>query len=426
MRDKLEFSRSSWLVCLPAILLCLVLGAVAAFFGQTYLAAVLIFLGLMAVVARLWAFASAKRVSIRVSSKLRGLFPDEEASFDIEVHNNKFLPVVWLDLFCPLARNLCMVPQEVRQPDEWETAGLSEEGASTELVGEKRFSFLLWYEKLRFTFHWSAKRRGIYSMEGWRLRTGDGFGLAQVERPILREDVCQFAVYPKLIPVSPDLFLRNLWNADTGTRGVMEDPTIIRSTRDYMTTDSLKQINWRLCARGLPLTVNVYEDIMPKNVHFIFDGESFSGPPSHLEEMEEALSILASELVRLHQAQVRCGLSLCKGDNIDAVNYFSAETPFQLLQALAAYEPMEPKWDADNSRFVPQAPVFTTSPIYEAARRVGRFYYIVYDTSALTDRSLLHRLDHSQVSILTYTDAVPFGQFETVCLRQLKEGSAHA
>jgi len=425
MRDKLELSRSSWLVCLPAILLCLVFGTVAAFFGQTYLAAVLIFLGLMAVTARLWAFASAKRVSIRVSSKLRGLFPDEEASFDIEVYNNKFLPVVWLDLFCPLARDLCMVPQEVRQPDEWETAGLGEEGASTQLVGEKHFSFLLWYEKLRFTFQWTAMRRGIYSMEGWRLRTGDGFGLAQVERPILREDVCQFAVYPKLIPVSPDLFLRSLWNADTGTRGVMEDPTIIRSTRGYMTTDSLKQINWRLCARGLPLTVNVYEDIMPKNVHFIFDGESFSGPPSHLEEMEDALSILASELVRLHQAQVRCGLSLCKGHKVDATNYFSAETPFQLLQALAAYEPMEAKWDADQSRFVPQTPVFSSPPIYEAARRVGRFYYIVYDTSALTDRSLLHRLDHSQVSILTYTDPAPFGQFETVCLRQLKEGSTH-
>lgn len=425
MRDKLELSRSSWFVCLPVILLCLLSGAIAAFFSQTDLAAVLIFLGLMAGCARLWAFAGAKRISIRISSKLRGLFPGEDADFDIEVHNNKFLPVVWLDLFCPLARNLCMLPQDIRQPDEWETAGLSEEDASTELVGEKRFSSLLWYEKLRFSFRWQAKRRGVYSMAGWRLRTGDGFGLAQVERPIRREDVCQFAVYPKLIPVSPDLFLRNLWNADTGTRGVMEDPTIIRSTRDYMTTDSLKQINWRLCARGLPLSVNVYEDIMPKNVHFIFDGESFSGPPAHPEEMEDTLSILASEMVRLHQSQVRCGLSLCKGRNMAAVNHFSADSPFQLLQALAAYEPMEPKWDAEESHYVPQAPVFETAPIFDAVRRVGRFYYIVYDTSMLTERPLLRRLDHSCVSILTYTDAAPFGRFETVCLRQLKEGGKH-
>ena len=426
MKDKLELTRSSWFVCLPAILACLLLGTVAAFFRQTHLAAALIFSGLMAALARLWAFASAKRVSIRIAGKLHGLFPDEDASFDIEVHNNKFLPVVWLDLFCPLAKNLCMLPQDVREPDEWEVSTLSDENASIELVGEKRLSSLLWYERLSFSFHWTAKRRGIYSMAGWRLRTGDGFGLAQVERPIRREDVCQFAVYPRLIPVTPDLFLRNLWNADTGTRGVLEDPTVIRSTRDYMVTDSLKQINWRLCARGLPLSVNVYEDIMPKNVHFIFDGESFSGPPAYLSEMEDALSILASEMVRLNQAQVRCGLSLPRGCRTQAVNRFNAETPFPLLQSLAAYEPMEPKWDADSSHFVPQTPIFEEGPIYDAVRGVGRFYYITYDTSMLTQRSLLRRLDHTRLTILTYADTAPFGQFETVCLRQLKEGDSHA
>ena len=425
MRDRLELTRSSWLVCLPVLSLCLIGGVLAVFFGQSRLAAVLIFLGLLALSARLWAFAGAKRVSIRVSSKLRGLFPGEEASFEVEVRNDKFLPVMWLDLFCPLARNLCLVPREVRKPDEWETALLADEGASLELVGEKRFSFLLWYERLSFPFHWQAQRRGVYSMAGWRLRTGDGFGLAQVERPILREDVCQFAVYPRRIPVSPDLFLRNLWNADTGSRGMMEDPTVIRSTRDYMTTDPLKQINWRLCARGLPLSVNVYEAVMPRSIHFLFDGESFSGPPAHLEEMEEALSILGSELVRLSEAQVRCGLSLCRGREMGAVNHFHSESPFPLLQALAAYEPMEPRWDESTSHFVPQTPVFASAPIFEATHRTGRFYYIVYDTDCLADRTLLRRLDHTRVTILTYTDAAPYGQFETVCLRKLKEGSSH-
>lgn len=425
MRDKLELTRSSWLVCRPVIALCLLSGAITAFFRQTHLAAALLFLALTAGGARLWAFASAKKVSIRVSSKLRGLFPGEEASFDIEVRNDKFLPVVWLDLFCPLSRNLCMVPENCREPDEWETIGLDEEGASTELVGEKRFSSFLWYETVRFTSRWKAQRRGIYSMSGWRLRTGDGFGLTQVQRPILREDVCQFAVYPKLIPVSPDLFLRSLWNADTGTRGVMEDPTIIRSTRDYMSSDSFKQINWRLCARGLPLTVNVYEDIMPKNVHFLFDGESFSGPPRHPEELEEALSILASELVRLNGAQVRCGLSLCRGRDLSAVNHFSAESPFLLLQSLAAYEPMDPKWDSESSAYVPQTPVFDEAPIYDAVHSVGRFYYIAYDTASLPGRRLLRQLGHGRVTILTYADAAPFGEFETICLRQLKEGTNH-
>lgn len=426
MRNKLELSRSSWLVCLPIIAAALLAGAICAFFGQIYPAAALIFLSLTAGGARLWAFASAGKISIRVSSKIRGLFPGEEAAFDIEVRNNKFLPVVWLELFCPLSRNLCMVPENCRKPDDWETFRLEEEGFSVELVGEKRFTPFLWYETARFTSRWEARRRGVYSMSGWRLRTGDGLGLTQVERPILPEDVRRFAVYPRLIPVSPDIFLRSLWNADTGTRGVMEDPTIIRSTRDYMNSDPFKRINWRLRARGLPLTVNVFEDITPKSVHFIFDGESFSGPPARLEEMEDALSVLASELVRLNEARVHCGLSLPRGLDLPASNLFGCESPYPLLQMLAGYEPMAPKWDGENSAFVPQNPVFDRLPILDSAHSTGRFYYIAYDTSRLAESPLLRQLDHTRASILTYADEGSFGSFEVICLRRLKEGSGHA
>ena len=425
MRDKLVLSRSSFLVSVPVIVIALLIGTICAFFGLTDPAAALIFLALTAGGARAWAFASAGHISIRVSSKLRGLFPGEEIAFDIEVHNNKFLPVLWLDLFCPLARNLCMVPEHCRQPDNWEAVQLQEDDFSVELAGEKRFSPFLWYEKVRFTSRWQARCRGVYSMSGWRLRTGDGLGLTQVDRPILPEDVCRFAVYPKLIPVSPDLFLRNLWNADTGSRGVMEDPTVIRSTRDYMSTDPFKRINWRMLARGLPLTVNVFEDITPKSVHFIFDGESFSGPPAHLEEMEDALSILASEIVRLNERQVHCGLSLCRGKDTPPVNRFSCESPFPLLEAMAAYSPMPHYWDGDAAAYVPQPPRFDAMPIYESTHSTGRFYYVAYDTSRLDQQELLRRLDHTRVSILTYADAAPFGPFETVCLRRLKEGSDH-
>ena len=112
---ELVYQNRSYLVRTPLIgafnlsnSLAALAGAVCAFFGQTYPAAALIFLALTAGGARLWAFASAKGISIRVSSKLRGLFPGEEAAFDIEVKNDKFLPVLWLELFCPLSRNLCI------------------------------------------------------------------------------------------------------------------------------------------------------------------------------------------------------------------------------------------------------------------------------------------------------------------------------
>lgn len=423
MKDNLVYGWSSFLVFLPVIGVILFFGVLAAFFGQSRLAAVLIFLALFSAVSRLWAKASARKIDIRVSGSTNGLFPGETAEFELEICNNKALPVVWLELFFPLTADLCLVPEETRKPEDWEVGLLEEEGASVELVGEKKLSFLLWYETLRCTSRWTARRRGMYSLENWRMRTGDGFGLTQVERPVIRDGIRRLAVYPKLIPVRVDLFLRSLWNAETGARGVMEDPTVIRSTRDYTVGDPFKRINWRLAARGLPLSVNVFEDILPRSVHFILDGESFSGPGAHPEELEDALSVLASVIVRLRELQVQCGLSLSRGAGCEAVNLFYAADMETQLSALAAYRPIEPKWAGEQKQIVAQMPEFDEAPICEAAQRTGRFYYIAYQTQGLSDRKLLHRLGCTNVSILTYLEPEPYGDFETVGLCGLKEGN---
>ena len=273
---------------------------------------------------------------------------------------------------------------------------------------------------------WNCKTTNSFPWYGWSCSfLGDGFGLTCRERALLRPGDGRFVVYPRLTAVSPELFLRNLWNAETGAHGVMEDPTVIRSTRDYLTTDSPRQINWRLLARGLPLTVNVYESILPRSVHFLLDGESFSGQDPHPEALEETLSILASELVRLDQARVRCGLSLCKGKGSTAVTLPAATSAVEeLLCALAAYDPLPVKLD-EAGKVVPQASRFDTGPLLEAGHSVGRYYYITYDTATLPGQTLLHHLDHTCLSLLTYQETAPYGEFETVPLCHLKEENAH-
>ena len=424
MKDNLAAQRSSYLVSWPVLLVSTLLCVLAAFFDQQSLAGILMFLAVMSGGARLWAFSTARGIQLRITGGNKGLFPGEHTQVELVVQNQKFLPVVWLELVFPLARDLCLTPERPRKPEDWECSVLEGEGASTQLIGEQRLSFLLWYESRRLSVGWTANRRGVYSMKGWRFRTGDGFGLTQIERKLPQESVRTFYVYPKLIPVSPDLFLRSLWNADTGNRGVMEDPTVIRSTRDYMTIDSLKHINWRLTARGLPMTVNVYEDILPKGVHFLLDGESFSGPEPHLAELEEALSILASELVQLEQVQVPCGLSICKGSSGAGENHFSSANTEELLCSLASYQLLEPKRD-DDGKIQMQPTVFDEGPILEQAQRVGRFYYLAYDRTALSRSTLLNRLGDSITSVLTYQNAEPYGEFEVVCLRHLKEETGH-
>ena len=420
MSAKPVISRSSFLVSLPALVTALALCVLAAFFGYGRLAAVLMFLFLLALSSRIWASLSLRHISVSAAPHIQGIFPGDTFCLNMQICNNKFLPLVWLELYLPLAEDLCLIPEERCEPDDWEKSALEAEGCSTALVGEKRFSLLLWYETLQTTIHWTAMRRGIYSTSAWRIRTGDGFGLTQVEQRLDQRDVRQFAVYPKLVEVRPEVFLRNLWNADTGARGVMEDITVIRSTRDYQTTDSLKHINWRLAARCLPLTVNVYEDILPRSIHFLFDGESFCGPDPHPEEMEEALSVLGSLLVRLSTLQVRCGLSLCAGAGRNAVNHFSAGTE-EMLLALAAYRPLAPK-RGEKGEIVAQRAQFDEPPIFQAARGIGRFYYILYDAAALESRALPRRLGGVCTTLLTdKKPGQPVGDFEVIPLDHLKE-----
>lgn len=61
MKNKLVFSRSSLLVSIPVIATSALLCVLAAFFGQSALASVLMFLFLLAAVSRIWAFASGTK-----------------------------------------------------------------------------------------------------------------------------------------------------------------------------------------------------------------------------------------------------------------------------------------------------------------------------------------------------------------------------
>ena len=95
-----------------------------------------------------------------------------------------------------------------------------------------------------------------------------------------------------------------------------------------------------------------------------------------------------------------------------------------LLCALAAYDPLPEKLD-EAGNVIPQASRFDPGPLLEAGPSVGRYYYITYDTAPLPAQTLLHHLDHTCLSVLTYRETTPYGEFETVPLCHLKEEKAH-
>ena len=401
-------ARSSYLVSPIALSVNFILCVLAAVWGYRLVSAALLLLFLLALGARLWSRASAKKLSVRVRSAVTGVFPGETVEITTEIRNGKFLPVPWLEMFIPLPENLCLLPPEDRAAAEWEETALRASGASAERVGEKKFGFCAWYETLTDVSLWTAKRRGLCTLDSWRLRTGDGLGLSQTEVSLPRTDRLSLAVYPALTEVTTDPFLRPMQSADTGPRGLTEDPTVIRSTREYTPSDSARAINWRLLSRGLPLSVNVYETIRPRALLFLFDGESFF---NREEEMEEALSIFASELTLLLTLGVRCSMAMSRGKR-PLPGLFVPENEEEALRLLAAYEPL---WgDA------PSPAHFDEDAVLRAVSGVGHVYWIACGADGETASSLLSRLVPGTVTRLTWEESA--NGTDALSLRSLRKG----
>ena len=377
----------------------------------------LVFL-LLALVCRLWIEQAGKKIELKITEEFSGLYPGQKGQIVFYVKNNKLIPVFWADLFYPLSIDRCIVPQQVRASLEWEKPVLNELNAYEEEVGESHIESLSWYESRVIKVSWTAVKRGIYSNRGWSIRTGDGFGLGQKEQLLGKEFLRDFAVFPKQIPVNSAFFMKNVWNSDTGIRGILEDNTVIRSVRDYMPGDSVRHINWRLTARGLPLSVNVYEEILPQNAFIIFDGESFSGPDPHPDEMEEALSIIGSAAAALAMKNIRCGLCLSRGDYSERYADIPVSSGLQdILWALAAFRPSQPVLDEGN-KVVRQRSVFDHDFAARESHNAGKCYYIAYDLEK-ADQELIRMPGEGKTVLLSYIEDPESDNHDAMDIRRL-------
>ncbi|MCD8098102.1 MAG: hypothetical protein LUE31_08720 [Lachnospiraceae bacterium] len=73
---------------------------------------------LLGACARLWGALALRRLSLTVNSRQTGVFPGQTLTFDLRIHNDKLLPLAWMELSFPLSPDLCMTPEETRSPDD--------------------------------------------------------------------------------------------------------------------------------------------------------------------------------------------------------------------------------------------------------------------------------------------------------------------
>ncbi|WP_102348152.1 DUF58 domain-containing protein [Bacillus sp. Marseille-P3661] len=236
-----------------------------------------VFLIILYVLLIWWKKKSLQKVDSTIHLEKSHIFAGESTRLLAAVSNNKWLPLVWLEV-------------ELNK-----TNGLKWEQARDRYV--MRILWLLWYQKVEWDIDILAEQRGVYALgQTIVLRSGDGFRFTEVEKEILGYGA-ELYVYPKLVPVKvPSLALVSQWGADGRKGGIHEDPLLIRGVREYQHGDEWKRINWQATARTGKLQISEYERMLPKNLIFYIDVQGFNVPEKK-QEFEWFLSVIASMAV---------------------------------------------------------------------------------------------------------------------------------
>ena len=347
-------------------------GVIAVFFagsllawwaGLNAVAVLLLTVSVTGLSSRLWGEAALRRVTVTVRPEREVLSVGRSTTVSYTIENQKLLPLIWLELCLDLPPRDCLVPAEgferrVFDPEEAEYIG-------REAALLRRFSFVMGWRRLEWSVRWDAVRRGVYRPETLSLRGGDGFGLTQSVAP--RPAGPMLVVWPRIVPVRTDVFLRNVWTGTAGRSGWVEDPTVLRGERDYIPGDSWKRIDWRMAARTDELYVRQYDTVMPLQLLFALDLGSLSDP-------ERAIELTASLIFALSRAGVRCGLAL-PGSAASAPTLLRPDDP-----AVTAERCLFALADLDESA----APFRFDETALERAGRGCRFWLVTEGEQSMT------------------------------------------
>lgn len=370
-------------------LFLLALGAILAFrFHSLLLAGLCLFFLLMGLMARRWSARAMEQVTLEVECAASRLFPGQTTVLRYKAENRKFLPLVWLELSQNGPEKDCILPDSGFE-------SYAPPGATPDTPNALRqsFSSIGSYGSLQADTLWTAQRRGVYHIQALAARSGDGFGLAQKERPLPADRCPLIAVYPRQVEVDLSLFLSPQWDCVSGRHGWSEDHTVLRGSREYQNGDNWKHINWRMAAREQGLPVNLFETVQPRGFHFILDGESFCGREDRLEG---TLEILASLLIRLAGAGIPCSLTLPRSRRYAPLTLKCDEEGDLdvLLLHLAGYDCLEAK---QEGRLLPsQFPG-------NAVPQTGSVFLLTHSGSRLP-QPLLPKLEERKAWVLSAED----------------------
>ncbi|MCD8121045.1 MAG: DUF58 domain-containing protein [Clostridiales bacterium] len=311
-------NRSSWFVSVPGIGFLLVLAVTAIYFRSSVIAVFLAAMTFLCMSSRLWSGRVLKRLEVGAHAVVRSAHVGESLRLDMRVRSRSLLPVIWMDVVL-LTGARPVVRPEGEETDFYYTW---KDGEKPQTAVRERLVWLWWQQEVSWEEKWIALRRGTVETGGVFLQAGDGFGMSAAKRQVRFSTPIRLLIYPEIVPVRVQPFLRVIQETTAGRRGQTEDITILKGSREYRPGDPMKRINWRLLAGSGKMEVNVYETITPGCVTFVPDLESFREIRVQKEsdgtrkirtflmerELEEMISLIASCLRAIQERGLRTAL----------------------------------------------------------------------------------------------------------------------
>jgi uncharacterized protein (DUF58 family) len=207
----------------------------------------------------------------------------EEIAFELEIVNDKLLPLTWLHIEDKFPRHLTVRGDLVTDRSE-------------------RWRFLvtvlpmLPYQRVRRRVTIVCDHRGEHTFGPAEVRSGDPVGYRSRSRRV-REEL-SLLVYPKVFVLEPPGIASRVLLGNQRSRALVGDPSRVVGVREYRPGDPLRHVDWRATARGAGLLVREHEPTASLRVGVFVDLHvPPTVPPSAPPDLVEFVVAVAASVV---------------------------------------------------------------------------------------------------------------------------------
>lgn len=268
-----------------------ILFALSIFFQWVELIWVLVSCLVILIVSRLWARWSLDGFNLSESVSNREVFPEEEITIELHIHNEKLLPMPWVHLV-----NEGMQRYVVKE--ELDLSISDEEQVNKQEDNIYKVGWISGKEKVLLRHITKLTRRGVYKVSTSKAVSGDPFSLFFSERAF--QGFTEVIVFPRILDfVWPEFGIKSPNGNISDNNFLFTDPAYKTGLRDYFPSDSLKSINWVASARFQALKSNMYEGKVVSKCLIFLDGGSLRKTIWDKEKRELAWELLLSGIASL-------------------------------------------------------------------------------------------------------------------------------